>query len=64
VAALDTDATTRMGRPSQTLDVADVLSFNRGLPSESDTHLAAETLVLDRLIAEHACQNVVPGHRR
>jgi hypothetical protein len=53
-----------MGCSAQTLDVADVLPFDRGLPSESDAHLAAETLVVNRLVAKHARQNVVSEHGR
>jgi hypothetical protein len=53
-----------MRRPAQTLDVADVLTLDGGLPGESNAQLAAEALVVSRLVAEHARQNVVPEHRR
>jgi hypothetical protein len=43
-----------MGRLAQTLDVADVSTLNSGLPRESNSHLAAETLVVGGLIAKHA----------
>ena len=55
-----------MGRFPQTLDVADELHLDHGLPLRTHDHLAAEPLILNRLIAEQTGQNVVAedlGHR-
>jgi hypothetical protein len=44
---------------AEAIDAADVLLLDRRLPCRTHDHLAAESLVFDRLITEQTGQNIV-----
>jgi hypothetical protein len=48
-----------VGSVPQALDVADELHLDGGLPHRPDAKLAAESIVVSRLVTEHARQDVV-----